>query len=167
MYIDLNQLSDGQKDFDETLQIDLEDKSVRLIEAVRLAGKLRKGIAQIEVVGKISARFEIECSRCLSPVNSTLETQFKVAYIAEDNYTKEKESQLQGDDLDIAIYQNEQIDLSELAYEQILLNLPTQVFCQANCQGLCQKCGANLNEKACNCETKEIDPRWSALKNLK
>lgn len=167
MYIDLTKLSDNQVDFDEMLQIDLGEDSVRLIEPVRIWGSLQKGIVQIDVEGNISANIEIECSRCLTPTKSTLEFSFKVAYITEEYYTKEKEKELHGDDLGIAIYDGEKIDLTELATEQILLNLPTQTFCQENCQGLCPKCGANLNEKACSCETKEIDPRWSALKNLK
>ncbi len=167
MYIDLTKISDGQTQFDEKLQIDLEDESVQLIETVRIWGELRKGIVQVDIAGKISGAVEVECSRCLSPVNSILELPFKVAYLVQEDYPKEKDTQLQGDDLEIATYDGEKIELSELAREQILLNLPTQVYCQADCKGLCQKCGANLNISFCNCETKEIDPRWSALKNLK
>ncbi len=167
MYIDLTKLSEGIKEFDETIQIELDDESARLIEPVRMFGELKKGIAQIDVSGKLSAKSEIECSRCLNPLISTIDTDFKVAYILPEHYSSEKESELHGEDLAIAIYDGEKIDLAELAREQILLNLPTQVFCQENCQGLCQKCGANLNKTTCNCETKEIDPRWQSLRQLK
>jgi uncharacterized protein len=51
--------------------------------------------------------------------------------------------------------------------EQILLNLPEQVFCKEDCKGLCQKCGANRNLIDCKCDSDETDPRWAALKNLK
>jgi uncharacterized protein len=74
---------------------------------------------------------------------------------------------VRNDDLDVSIYDGEKIDLTDLVREQILLDLPTQILCQEDCKGLCQKCGANLNEVNCNCEENEIDPRWSALKNLK
>lgn len=167
MYIDLTKLFGSHTDFDETLQIDLDEESVRLVDAVRIWGNLHKGIAQVDIDGKVSANIEIECSRCLSPIKSTLEVAFKVAYVEEDNYTKEKDSELHGEDLDVAIYDGEKIDLTELAREQILLNLPTQTFCREDCQGLCPKCGANLNQKQCDCETKEIDPRWQSLRGLK
>lgn len=167
MYIDLTKLLEGYKEFDEAIQVDLDEESARMLEPCRIVGELKKGIAQVDVIGTINAKVEMECSRCLIPIISTLEFPFKVSYISEEHYTTAKESELHGEDLDISIYDEEKIDLTELAREQILLNLPTQVFCTENCQGLCPKCGANLNEKTCSCETKEIDPRWSALKNLK
>lgn len=167
MYIDLIKLSEGFAEFDETIQIDLEDESARLIEPCRILGELKKGIVQVDVTGKINAKIEIECSRCLNPVITTIEMPFKASYIEAEHYTTEKERELHGDDLEIAIYDGEKIDLSDLAREQILLNLPTQTFCQENCQGLCPKCGTNLNKETCSCETKEIDPRWAKLKNLK
>ena len=69
--------------------------------------------------------------------------------------------------MDVSVIEGFEIDLTELVREQILLNLPEQVFCREDCKGLCEKCGANRNLINCNCEEKEIDPRWSALKNLK
>jgi uncharacterized protein len=44
--------------------------------------------------------------------------------------------------------------------------VPTQVLCRDDCKGLCAKCGANLNLADCDCEDKEIDPRWAELKRL-
>ena len=166
MYIDLTKLVEGIKEFDETIQVDLDEESARLIEPCRISGELKKGIVQVDVKGNINAKIEMECSRCLIPIISTLEFPFKVSYITEEHYTSEKESELHGEDLDVSLYDGEKIDLSELAREQILLNLPTQTFCTENCHGLCPKCGANLNENTCSCETKEIDPRWAKLQKL-
>jgi uncharacterized protein len=167
MYIDLDKLSDGFKKFDETIEVALNEESVQTIKPVRILGELKKGIVQVDLEGKIEALVEIECSRCLSPVQTTLEIFFEVGYITEKHYTKEKEKELHGDDLGLAIYDGVKIDLTELTIEQILLNLPTQVFCQEKCLGLCPNCGANLNQNSCNCETKEIDPRWQSLRQLK
>ena len=64
MYIDLTKISDGQTQFDEKLQIDLEDESVQLIETVRIWGELRKGIVQVDIAGKISGAVEVESLRC-------------------------------------------------------------------------------------------------------
>lgn len=96
-----------------------------------------------------------------------LEIPFKVSYVAEEHYAQAKEAEIRNEDLEVAVYENEEINLSELVREQILLNLPTQAFCREDCKGLCQKCGANKNLKSCDCEEKDIDPRWSALKDLK
>lgn len=167
MYIDLTQNSKDFIEFDEQLQVDLDDESAELIGPCKISGELKKGIVQVDLKGTINGRVKIDCSRCLTPIDSKLDIPFKVSYITEEHYTKEKESELHSDDLELAVYDGEKIDLSQLAIEQILLNLPTQIFCQENCQGLCPKCGQNLNLEKCSCETKEIDPRWAKLKNLK
>lgn len=167
MIIDLNELSQTEKDFDFTFQPDLEDETAKLVKPVKVAGKLTKHIAQIDVEGKISGEVEIECARCLSPFKLNLEIPFNVAYISPEHSASDKETEVKGDDLEVAVYENEELNLEELVREQILLNLPSQSFCRADCQGLCQQCGANKNLQNCACEEKEIDPRWSALKELK
>lgn len=167
MNVDLAQLSESEKEFDFTFAPDLGEETVKLPKPLKVAGKLKKGIAQIDVGGEITGEAEIECSRCLSPVVYEIKIPFSVVYVSQEHYTQDKESEIRGDDLEVAIYEDEQIDLSELSREQILLNIPTQIFCQADCKGLCPKCKANKNLQNCRCEEKEIDPRWAKLKDLK
>jgi len=145
----------------------LEGEAVRLKDAVKIEGNLKNGIAQTDVQGKISGKIEIECNRCLQAAEMHLEFPFDAVFVTAENYTQEKEAELKAGDLEVSIFEGDKLDLTELTREQILLNLPTQVFCREDCQGLCQKCGANLNLIDCNCEEEKIDPRWSALKNLK
>jgi len=167
MIIDLIQLTEPEITFDFTSQPDLEEESARIVKPVRTVGKLRKGIAQVDVEGSISGEVEAECTRCLTSGTHQIDVPLKAVFVTEENYTSEKEAEVRRDDLDVSIYDGEKIDLTDLVREQILLDLPAQILCQEDCKGLCQKCGANLNEVNCNCEEKEIDPRWSALKNLK
>ena len=58
------------------------------------------------------------------------------------------------------------IDLAPLVRELSLLSLPTKVLCREDCLGLCQECGANLNDGDCGCAPDEIDPRLAALQQL-
>jgi uncharacterized protein len=170
MIIDLTQAKDTQTSFDFTLEpseIDLESESEKLTNVVRVEGKVKKGIVQADVNGKIVADVEIECSRCLTPVSRHLDFEFGAAFLTAENYTQEKEAEINALDLEVSIFEGDRIDLKELVREQILLNIPEQVFCREDCKGLCQKCSANRNLIDCNCEEKEIDPRWAALKNLK
>lgn len=167
MIIDLIQLNEPEVAFDFASQPDLEEEAARIVKPVRTVGKLRKGIAQVDVEGRISGEVEAECTRCLTGVTHKIDIPVKAAFVTEENYTSEKEAEVRNDDLDVSIYDGEKIDLTDLVREQILLDLPIQILCREDCQGLCQQCGANLNEVNCNCEENEIDPRWSALKNLK
>ena len=170
MIVDVTSLKDAQTSFDFQIapnKIDLEGEAIKLNDAVSIEGNLRRGIAQTSVQGKISARIEAECSRCLQVADVSLDFPFEAVFVTAENYTQEKEAELRTDDLEVSVFEGDKIDLTELAREQILLNLPSQVLCREDCQGLCQKCGANLNLIDCNCEEEKIDPRWSALKNLK
>jgi uncharacterized protein len=170
MIVDLAKLGNSSVPFDFTIQpdeIDLEGENISLKSAVKVAGDLRKGIVQTDVKGKISARISLECTRCLTEIEQDFDVSFEAAFVGAEHYTAAKEAELKGEDLDVSLLESDEVDLTELAREQILLNLPEQVFCSEDCKGLCEKCGANRNLINCNCEEKEIDPRWSALKNLK
>ena len=148
-------------------EINLESENAELKSPANIEGTLSKRIVQADVDGEISAVVNIECSRCLQMVENNLNFPFHVSYIAPENLSEAKETELRDADLEIAPFDGQHIDIGELVREQIFLNLPTQVFCSEDCKGLCPKCGANRNLITCNCEEKEIDPRWAALKNLK
>jgi uncharacterized protein len=170
MIIDLFALSEPTYDFDFEISpadVNLDEETARLVKPVKITGTLRKGIAQVDIEGNINGELEIDCMRCLSPTTTPINFPFNVAFVTEENYTQDAEAELRAGDLDVAVFGGEKIDLAELAREQIILNLPVRFLCSEECKGLCPKCGANKNTVNCNCEEKEIDPRWSALKNLK
>ena len=58
------------------------------------------------------------------------------------------------------------IDLSPILREYLMIDFPTKPICKADCQGLCQECGTNLNHNECDCEEIDIDPRMAKLKDL-
>lgn len=170
MVIDLFTLGNSPKSFEfslEAQEIDLESEEAILKSAVNIKGIVTKHIAQTDVEGTISTKTELECTRCLEKVERKLEFNFEAAFVTPENYTQAKEAEINAKDLDISIIEGNEIDLNELVREQILLNLPEQVFCREDCKGLCEKCGANRNLIDCKCIEKEVDPRWAALKNLK
>jgi uncharacterized protein len=47
-----------------------------------------------------------------------------------------------------------------------MLSLPIKRLCDEQCKGLCQVCGADLNEGECGCVVEEIDPRLATLRDL-
>ena len=170
MIVDLINSGKSVVDFDFLLSpetVDLEGETAKLKNAIVVKGKLTKGIVQVDVEGEISAAIQIECTRCMQPTERELHIIFKTEFITAENYTTAKEAELQSKDLDAAVFEGDKIDLTEIVREQILLNLPEQVFCREDCRGLCEKCGANRNLLDCKCIEKEIDPRWSALKNFR
>jgi uncharacterized protein len=60
----------------------------------------------------------------------------------------------------------EDLDLSGMVREELLLVTPAYVVCRDDCRGLCATCGRDLNSGDCSCDP-EPDPRWAALEALK
>ncbi len=169
MIIDLITLRDSPFEFEISLapeEIDLESGDAKLKTAAGVKGKLTRHIAQTDVEGTIRAELEVECTRCLQKIDKAAEFEFEAAFVTQENFTEAKEAELNANDLDVSVFEGDKIDLTELVREQILLNLPEQVFCRADCKGLCEKCGANRNLIDCSCQEKEIDPRWQGLREL-
>ena len=67
---------------------------------------------------------------------------------------------------DMNIKVNKEIDMNESENDKILVNLPMKVLCSENCKGICNRCGANLNSQTCNCDTTELDPRMSKIRDI-
>ena len=58
------------------------------------------------------------------------------------------------------------LDVDEFVYSEVILDLPSKHLCNEDCKGICYKCGKNLNEGECGCETREVDPRLAKLMEL-
>ena len=148
-------------------EADLQGEDVRFRGDVLVKGEVEKVDGRYVVRGTIESDQSLDCSRCLEPIETNSNIGFDVGYVPAETQTGEVEHELRIEDLDIAVLYGDQLDLNEVAREQILLSLPEQIFCKDDCKGLCQKCGGNRNLIDCNCDEHEIDPRWSALKKLK
>jgi len=169
MIVDLANVS-GSASYDFSVPaegFDLETPGVALKGDVHVKCEIVRSIAETDVRGTIDTEAEMDCTRCLQPVSQKLSIPFDVSFVAPEVFSSESEVELKETDLGVDIFEGEQIDLKELAREQILLNLPEQVVCREDCKGLCERCGVNRNTDECRCGDDDIDPRWAALKGLK
>jgi uncharacterized protein len=78
-----------------------------------------------------------------------------------------EEIDLRPEDLDKGFFDGVTIDVDLIVAEQIFLALPQQPICQADCQGLCSGCGADLNREACKCEKRETTSAFDVLRSMK
>ena len=120
---------------------------------------------EVRLAGNLKATVEMNCDRCLKPVTMPVDQSFDLLYLPPEKTSEEKE--LGDDDLSIAFYHDQVIDIDDLVCEQVELALPMSRLCSEECRGLCPECGANLNEGDCLCSSEQVDMRWSALKELK
>ncbi|MFN6964896.1 MAG: YceD family protein [Pyrinomonadaceae bacterium] len=148
-------------------EIDLETAGVAIADDTQVRGRARRDAAGVQLEGAIATVLDIDCTRCLTAVTTRVEVEFEVSFVDPANVSSERELQLDPADLKADVLTGEEVDLNEIAREQVLLNLPEQTFCREDCRGLCERCGQNLNEGDCGCDAADIDPRWAALKELK
>jgi uncharacterized protein len=99
------------------------------------------------------------CMRCLEPAEHELEVEAREV------------DQIRTDDEDLRspYIEEDELDIGRWAHDVVMLALPTQILCRPDCLGLCAFCGEPLNDAdpADHDHEKPIDPRWSALKDLK
>lgn len=95
-----------------------------------------------------------ECRRCLKPVTEAFELQAAELYRPPTDVWEEGYA-----------IKDLTVDLEPMVRDTVVLNLAPSPLCRVDCAGLCSRCGADLNEGACDC-AEEIDARWTALKEL-
>jgi uncharacterized protein len=142
------------------------DPEVRLVEPAEVRGRVRRAGKEVELQGKLHTKLETVCGRCLQPVDLPINTEFKERFVRAVSWAAEEQHELQAEDLNIAVFDGEGIELDDLVREELLLALPANVLCREDCKGLCPSCGIDRNLSNCECENEAVDSRWQKLKEL-
>ncbi len=116
--------------------------------------------------GRLSAHVGAACARCAEEFTTLSERPFRFV-LSPKSIGYEAEADLRSEDLEFSLYEGEEVDLSPLIREQILLALPTRALCRDECRGLCPHCGANLNRGDCGCRVETLDPRLAPLRSIR
>lgn len=122
---------------------------------------------KVLVEGSVKISVSLRCGRCLRDFSLPLDLTFREEYNPAEEVIQEEEKELKETELDLSYYRNDEIDISELINEQVLLSVPMKPLCSSGCSGICPKCGKDLNEGACECKAEETDPRLAPLQKLK
>lgn len=174
MIIDINELRGRETPL--FLEANFGDQELKVRNRVSVLEKpvhselkisLRSG-SRIFVVGRLRAEVKLLCSRCLKQFYRSINKGFELEYWPDPQQSTEgEEFELTYPELVIGFYRNEQLDLSAVVSEQIVLEVPMKPICREECQGLCNQCGSDLNERRCSCQVAVVDPRLAALADMK
>lgn len=115
--------------------------------------------------GRIGAKVEGHCSRCLKIYSFPLTKEFDFVLAPDTRSAKTRE--LNQDELGLSFYSEDEIQLTPFIREQVLLALPTRPLCDEDCRGLCPACGVDLNEDSCRCSSSKGDPRMAIFRDIK
>ncbi len=142
-------------DFEPDLS-DAVTGSVRGIKQARAAGRIQNSAGVLVLSADIDAVLECTCARCLKdferPVHMHVENTLSDRAEDEENP-------------DIYVFEGDDVDADDVIASDFILDLDERLLCSEDCRGLCQKCGADLNDGPCNCK-KETDPRLAVLGQL-
>ncbi len=171
MELDLRPLLLGDRllkfDYELKPDIDSEDTAsflygVSFPSPMKVSGDITNTAGYMRMHLTASLDYSARCARCLSEVSGSFAFDLEKTVAPREVLSGLDEDRLD----DYAIIDNGFLDIDSRIIEQLEVEFPIRFLCRDDCKGLCSKCGKNLNEGECNCNTKEIDPRMAPLQKL-
>lgn len=110
---------------------------------------------------EFSLTLQMRCDRCLEPVLQEIVINFS----REFDMSRTEQQRIESLDESNFISGNN-LDVDRFVYGEVLMNLPMKVLCREDCKGICNRCGANLNQTTCHCDSTELDPRMAKIRDI-
>jgi uncharacterized protein len=114
---------------------------LRFVDPIRVRASLSRSGRGVLVTSRIEVRARCICARCLEAFYLNLASQFQTSLKPKPDSPPAEEIELSREDLETDFYEGEEIDLSPLIRDQVLLTIPPKLVCREDCRGLCQGCG--------------------------
>lgn len=111
--------------------------------------RIDKSGDMVSVRGPVKTLARLQCVRCLEDFEMPVELDLSV-FADRAGSSGRIEGDLERDDY-MKFHDGRQLDLRDEVREILLLELPITPRCRDACQGLCPRCGANLNLGPCDC----------------
>ena len=123
---------------EETLELssfDLDTDNIKFLQPIKIQAQVSKITNAVTVELTLRTAMQCICSRCLEEFETDFKKDLRLSYLVTQSQRV--------------------IDLSQDIREEIVLEYPIKPLCKAACNGLCVKCGANLNQGKCMCKNPE------------
>jgi uncharacterized protein len=114
--------------------------------------------AGIVADGTVRGRVRSTCVRCLTESESDIVARVEGFYVRPEedvDLPQEQEREHIVDD---------RIDLEPAVFQALVLELPFAPTCRPDCAGLCQRCGADLNQGPCGCPAGDDSSPFEVLR---
>ena len=122
----------------------------------RAYGHVRNDAGALSLTAHVDAELNAVCARCMKEF---------MYVIGRDVYAALTESESAIDDPELYYIAGAGVDLDGIIVTELLLDSELNPLCADDCRGLCEMCGADLNEGGCECSY-DADPRLAALAQL-
>ena len=150
------------------VRADIADLDPKLPVVRPLIGEVRflRTQAGILVEGDLATEVSLACSRCQESLTARLKMAIEEEYRPTIDILTGRKLDMDEEDPALWIDVHHIMDLTEVIRQGFLVLMPMHPLCKPSCKGLCPECGQNWNESSCNCNERQTDSRWSALKEL-
>ncbi|MFZ8871756.1 MAG: YceD family protein [Candidatus Nanopelagicaceae bacterium] len=108
------------------------------------------------ISGQITSEAVGECGRCLNELKQEIDQEFRELFLYESRKSEEEDDELFVMDGDIA-------DIEVPIRDAVVLAMPLNPLCKADCKGLCSECGERMEKMGPEHSHEKVDPRWSGL----
>ena len=132
MIIDISKLEN-----DEFLSVEVDEDFDEISAHANGMLDIKSSGDFIFIRGNLDVEIELECSRCLKMYKDTLNVNIDEKFLkgAKTPVTS-KEHQMKKSDFVEELDGITEIDLNDLIYQNIIINIPSQTLCDENCEGL-------------------------------
>lgn len=127
-------IEDIEKESDKTLAYEFEFYIEELDSDVFADLEFKSLGEFIEVVGNVNGKIKLTCDRCLNEFDYDLDIKIQETYAKhslQDEYSQEFE--LQRGQFVTDLNGEKEIDVYDLLYQSVILNLPNKKVCGINC----------------------------------
>jgi uncharacterized protein len=173
MFLSVKELELRKIRFDEAFEagrISFADEDLEQVSPLKVTGSaemVEYSDGEVRIQGRYVVEMASPCDRCLKPARFPLDGSFDLYYRPMSWIAREEEVEVDDAEVEMAFYERGGIELEDVVKEQVLLALPMQRVCSADCKGICPVCRGNRNETACDCHIESHgDERWGALRKL-
>ena len=133
---------------------------------VRLEGALDSVLDGVFVSATVTGSLTTACVRCLKETTEPIEERVDDLFLYPEALTRAKdEGDTEAEELPQV--QGDAVDLEQVVRDAILAELPFSPLCEEDCEGLCPECGIPLADAEEGHGHEILDPRWSALGQLR
>ncbi len=171
-FVDLKDLGHEKLSFEATFEpgvIDFGSENARQVGPLDWSASAERAGDEIRIVGSLTAKLELACSRCLEPAEYKISKPFDLFFRERDEemFDEDEEIELDEEETRTAFFTGTKLAISDILHEQILLALPMKALCKVDCEGLCPVCGTNLNHGRCHCSKEDFSPHMDTLMEIK
>lgn len=149
------------RDYDVSESVDCEDDQLHVEGKIRLT-RTSRGVL---VTGNLRTETEVKCSRCLRRFCCPLDLNIEEEFFPTIDVNSGNPVAVPDEPGAFTIDKHHILDLDEAVCQYSLMAIPMKPLCRQECEGLCPKCGKDLNEGPCGCPPRDIDPRLARIRD--